>query len=416
MVGTHWIASMWLALLVAAPARAAEPCPAGRFVVVEGVLLPEAGASREFVVLGADTLTVTGGCPDIAARLRARRNGVTRVRAVWWTASPCAGLAGKAALTGKIVETCARFEGKLVARKASPRKRPFVALRSTCGDGIADAGAGEACDGADAAGCPNGCQTGCACAPFRGLFAITDANVLVRFSSTMPATLAGIAFVSGLETGETIVGIDFRPATGELYGVGIVDEGATDTARLYRIDAATAVATLVGPPITGVTDGSAWGVDFNPVADRVRVVNDADENLRINPNTGTRSDAATNDMDLNPPGTRIEAVAYSNSVAGATVTTLYGISYQNDTLYVIDPPNVGTLTLVGSLTVVSVFDSIGFDIDGLTGTAFATIGVAGLHQLYTVDLTTGAATPIGVVGNGLLRLPGLAVAPGGPVI
>jgi hypothetical protein len=139
MRGRRWIASVWLAWLAATPAGAADPCPADRYAVVEGAILAEAGAAREFVVLGSETVSVSSGCPDVGARLRARRNGVTRLRAVWRTATPCAGLA-RAILTAKIVDGCSRFAGTLVAHGSRPRKRPFVAQRSMPSLAIAPGG------------------------------------------------------------------------------------------------------------------------------------------------------------------------------------------------------------------------------------------------------------------------------------
>src|SRR5262245_47391009 len=409
MRGRRWIASVWLAWLAATPAAAADPCPADRYAVVEGALLAQAGAARDFVVLGSETVGVSSGCPDVGARLRARRNGVTRLRAVWGTATPCAGVP-RAILTAKIVDGCSRFTGTLVAHGSKPRKRKFAAQRSTCGDGILDAGRGETCDGLEVGTCPNGCRPECTCAPLRGLFAVADGNVLVRFSSAAPETITAIALVTGLGRGESIVGIDFRPATGELYGFGMIEHFDTDTAQLYRIEPTTAVATPVGDPLT-VTHGDAWGFAFNPLVDRIRVVNDADANLRLNPVTG----APAFDTDLNPTGARIEAIAYTG-LPGDAATTLYALGYAHDTLYTVNPPNAGVLTAVGVTGILSEFNTIGFDIDGTTGAAYATVFASGVNALYTVDLATGGVTIVGTVGNGALRLPSLAIAPGGPVL
>src|SRR3954470_11243602 len=74
----------------------------------------------------------------------------------------------------------------------------------------------------------------------------------------------------------------------------------------------------------GAGDG---GVDFNHTVDRIRIVNDGDENARINPDTGGRADAPTNDTDLAPAGQHLRAIAYDRvDNDPATPTTLYGIS------------------------------------------------------------------------------------------
>ncbi len=68
--------------------------------------------------------------------------------------------------------------------------------------------------------------------------------------------------------------IDFRPATGQLYALGIVDNGPTQTGRLYQLNTANAVATPVGPAFsTSLSDAFQWEIDFNPTVDRIRVVN-----------------------------------------------------------------------------------------------------------------------------------------------
>ena len=102
-------------------------------------------------------------------------------------------------------------------------------------------------------------------------------NRLASISSNTGLQLGSIVDVTGLAGGETLVGIDYRPATGTLYGVG-------STSVIYAINAQTGVATATGPAGGYALSGNRFGVDFNPVPDRLRVVSDADQNLRLNPN------------------------------------------------------------------------------------------------------------------------------------
>src|SRR3954454_5495939 len=67
------------------------------------------------------------------------------------------------------------------------------------------------------------------------LLALTDNNFLMRFNSAAPGTIDSVQLVTGLQAGERMVGIDFRPRTGQLFGVGL-QSGATDTVRLYTIN------------------------------------------------------------------------------------------------------------------------------------------------------------------------------------
>ena len=117
------------------------------------------------------------------------------------------------------------------------------------------------------------------------LIGLTNVNSLVTFDSGTPGTLIGSAVaVTGLATGDVLVGIDYRPATNTLYGVGRVSSQLYTIA--YTPGGSTATATAVGAATTPALSGTNFGVDFNPVVDRLRVVSDTEQNLRIVPTTG----------------------------------------------------------------------------------------------------------------------------------
>ncbi len=258
------------------------------------------------------------------------------------------------------------------------------------------------------------------------LFGLADNNFLVRFDSATPGTINSVALVSGLQAGERLVGIDFRPRTGQLFGIGIVDGGATvDTLRVYTINPLTGAATLIpGSSSFTVANGDSYGVDFNPTVDRIRVTNDADDNLRVNPNNGARADSPVNDTDINPAGTQIEGVAYDRNFdsgfAVANRTTLYGISATNSTLVTIGginqspSPNGGAVMNAQPLGVsLASTGEVAFDIGAGSSTGFAALrtNAAGLTGLYSINLGTGGATLLGSVGNGFTKFAGLAAVP-----
>lgn len=120
------------------------------------------------------------------------------------------------------------------------------------------------------------------------VYALTTANQLLVADAAVPQKVVSFVSVTGLNVGESLLGIDVRPATGVLYAL-------SDGARLFTIDPATGEATLVAPltadptdatvPYTGLS-GTNFAFDFNPVADRLRVVSNAEQNLRINPTNG----------------------------------------------------------------------------------------------------------------------------------
>jgi hypothetical protein len=250
------------------------------------------------------------------------------------------------------------------------------------------------------------------------LIGITTTSNLVTFDSATPGTIATSVAISGLQSGETLLGIDRRPANGLLYGLG-------STSRIYTIDVTTGLATAVnGAPFSPALTGNAFGFDFNPVADRIRVVSTDATDFRLNPNTGMLAGTDTplayaagdTGAGIAP---RVVGSAYTNNFSGAAVTTLYGIDSNRDVLVIqggpggTPSPNGGVLTTIGAGLGFNTSDLVGFDVSGISGIAFAslTAPTGGASQLFTIDLTNGTAAVVGTIGTGL-TLTGLAASPG----
>ncbi len=247
------------------------------------------------------------------------------------------------------------------------------------------------------------------------LAGLTPNDEIVFFNVDNPTEILLTLDITGIGAGEEVVGIDTRPATGELYAL---TSDIADTGRLYTVDLTTGAATLAstlspadGDPFVGLT-GTSFGIDFNPVPDRLRIVSDADQNLRVNVDTGAvitdgtldYADGDTNDgADPN-----IVGVAYLNPFPGATTTTLFDIDSDLDILATQTPPNDGTLNTVDDLGVV-IAETVGFDIVSGTNQAFASleVGATGTSELYEIDLDTGAATLIDEIGTPGILLEGL---------
>lgn len=232
------------------------------------------------------------------------------------------------------------------------------------------------------------------------VFGVTTGNQLVRFNTRTPNSLTTIGPITGLQAGENILGIDFRPATGELFALG-------STNRLYIINTLTGAATSAGVLSTALT-GTSFGFDFNPTVDRIRIVSNTGQNLRVNPADGS----TTVDGGLNGAATSAESSGYTNSFGGSTSTTLFTISSTSDTLFIQNPPNNGTLVTVGALGV-NVTDVNGFDILSANNTAFAVFTVGTTTSLFSINLTSGAATLAGNIGTGAVSLRGIAIVSGG---
>src|SRR5207244_12505683 len=158
------------------------------------------------------------------------------------------------------------------------------------------------------------------------VYAVTTAGTLISFDSTFPARILGSPRpIRGLQGGESILAIDVRPSTGQLYGVG-------SASRLYVLDPTTGDATPVGPGPFGVgLNVPEVGADFDPVTGQLRVVSDALLTLRVDPDTGQEA-GTDSPLTYVTGGPAVVGLAYTNDVAGAAATTLYGIDFQQDTL------------------------------------------------------------------------------------
>lgn len=223
-------------------------------------------------------------------------------------------------------------------------------------------------------------------------FGLTANNKLLNFALNNPNSVSEKS-LTGLLVDERFVGIDYRLRTatdhsGKLYGL-------TNKANLYTINPESGLASLVSTlkPAAGSSfttlDGTSFAVDFNPTADRLRVISNTGQNLRINVDTGD----TIKDGDINgASGAQVTAAAYTNSFktpVATLATELFDLDQTNKTLTKQNPPNNGTLSLIGSLGINLGTDN-GFDIaGGDNGLALATVsGGSGPSVLYRIDLNS----------------------------
>lgn len=241
-------------------------------------------------------------------------------------------------------------------------------------------------------------------------YGLTAANEIISFRTETPDSVLSQKQVS-LASGEDLVGIDVRPFDGKLYGVVA---GPTD--RIVVIDPATgAIGSSVN--LTGsALRGTNFGVDFNPVADRLRIVSDENQNLRVDVATGSSVNGgqaedgplayAAGDAraGTNPD---VRGAAYTNPTASATSTALLDIDVADeDTLVRQDPANSGTLISVGATgtdvaatatATVQTTAEVGFDI-AADGSGYAVLFDANISDdevFYSVDIATGEVSPLG---------------------
>lgn len=247
----------------------------------------------------------------------------------------------------------------------------------------------------------------------RLVYALAANNNLISFDASLPGVVRTLVPVSGIVTGQVLAGMDFRPATGELFALGY--NSTSGEARLYTIDPTSGVATPIGAmPMSLSTNMGKISLDFNPTVDRIRVTGSNNVNYRLHPVTGMLAATdgnlsfATGDAN-NGKNPSIGAGAYTNSFPGATSTTLYNIEDSLGVLTTQIPPNNGVLNTVGSLGLMinqadpSTDLDIAFSQYGNPNTAYlvANVGTSTFDNLYKVQLTSGATTLIGKIGNGI---------------
>jgi hypothetical protein len=229
---------------------------------------------------------------------------------------------------------------------------------------------------------------------------LTDDGRLVSFTETKPWRTRDLGRITGLVMDGSVVGIDYRPATGDLYALG--DQGGVYT--IGRGARAT-LRSRINVPLQGTT----FGVDFNPAVDRLRVVSDTGQNLRDNVDADNDTLTDTTLTSPGPPPSTFMGVAgaaYTNNDADPdTGTTLYDIDAAGDQVAIQSPANAGLVAPTGKLKV-DAGPSVGFDIHSTVrrGTtvridAFAALTVDGADRLYEISLFNGRARSLGTIGG-----------------
>lgn len=256
--------------------------------------------------------------------------------------------------------------------------------------------------------------------------AVTASNKLLKFNAGRPDRILTKLGITGLQVGETLLGIDYRVSKDQLYGLG-------SSGRLYIINEDTAVASVVGVPFAVKLEGTQFGFDFNPTVDRIRVVSNTGQNLRLHPDTGAVVDSnpalegvqtdgklmyAVGDVNFGKSPMTVGA-AYSYNKADTKITTNFALDAAAGTLVTqgsregVMPavsPNTGQLFTIGSLGLA--FNNASFDIQAVTDVAFAALNSDGTSssRWVMIDLKTGAAKSLGSVGGGE-RVVGVAMEP-----
>lgn len=234
------------------------------------------------------------------------------------------------------------------------------------------------------------------------MYGLTANNELVKIT-TSPFTIGTPVPITSRITRETIGirAIDFRPGSTRLYGVGADN-------ILYTIDVVSGVATAVSLPATPFSpgiNGGTVGFDYNTADNTLRLVTDANQNIRINALTGQ---VVGIDQNIRPDQLDVNGIAYGGASSGLSggSGTLYAIETTTSRLYKMNA-SLGSLSSVGPLGV-TMQGEAGFDI-GYKGGAYAvfyggngtsgigTAGTANDNYLFNINTGNGSAKVVGRV-------------------
>ena len=245
-------------------------------------------------------------------------------------------------------------------------------------------------------------------------FAVTTSNQLISFDVALPEVVRTLVTLSGIAAGQVVAGLDFRPATGELYAIGY--NQTTGEAQLYVLNPTSGMAMPVGMgPVMLQPNMGSITFDFNPTVDRIRVMGSNGANYRMHPTTGAvvATDGMLNYAAADPNAgvmPMIATGAYTNSFAGATSTTLYNYDAGLNVLTTQIPPNDGTQNTVGASGIsVNTMPMPMLDLDIFyafadgSNTAYLCATTEGNpnSRLFRIDLTTGTASALGFIGLGI---------------
>lgn len=236
---------------------------------------------------------------------------------------------------------------------------------------------------------------------------LTSDGRLICFKEKSPDKAKPIGTISGLTGGDTaLVGIDFRVQDGMLYGVG-------NGGGVYTIDTTTAVASPSNPLTLPLPVGPFYGVDFNPAADRLRIVSDDGlTNFAHNVNAGgTTAENADLNYTAGTPAAGINGAAYTNNDLDSTTgTTLFDLDSNLDQIAIQSPPATGSLVATGKLGI-DAASPVGLDIfsgtvGGITvvNQGYASFSAFGQSAFYRIDLLTGAATFVDTFGDAVVDI------------
>lgn len=237
------------------------------------------------------------------------------------------------------------------------------------------------------------------------LVALTDRNELIRFQDAAPGRTSMVAI---LGTEGRVLAIDVRPANKMLYALD-------DKSILYTLDPRTGHATKLSTLSVALEDTSHALADFNPQADRLRVIGPGGQSLRVNVDNGqTAADGRLKFAAGDPnagKAPRVLAGAYLNSIPSAPATQLFEFDATSGAYVIQDPPNEGTLQTVGEASLPAGIAVEAMDIHTTPDMRDYTGFAVARNNLYRFAIGSGRLTHVGPIAAGARRIVDLAILP-----
>jgi hypothetical protein len=238
--------------------------------------------------------------------------------------------------------------------------------------------------------------TGGVTLPNRNIYALNNNNVLflMRAGTTSFTRVARLQETAG---NGNFIGIDFRRTDNKLYAL-------TDEGNLYTVALGTGALTKVSTLSPVFNGGYQSLMDFNPMVDAIRLIDSEENNYAVVKGaTGILNTTAVQ-TSLTYPAPDVNAgkdpniacAAYTNNVAGATVTIIYGIDYGLDTFWTIPPAVAGGPSATGG----GLLQTIG----NLVTPAGARVNIGPTADCDVFTNANGVNFLVGISGNTLFSI------------
>jgi len=266
------------------------------------------------------------------------------------------------------------------------------------------------------------------CSKDLSAYALASGSI-IGFKTSSPGTINSDVAITGLKSGESIVQLSYQPSTGTLYCI-------TNNNLVCTVSPTTGVATLVSTTsfaISGTTNVALTDpvMAIDPVSGDLRVISSGSSgssstayNLLVSPEGALVGGPVgptytTQSLSYSSGTPALVAIAYSDPIANAPSTTLYGLDQTSSSLVRIGNADVttpatvdtGDVTVIGALGL-TLSQNTGFTIDQASGTAYASLQDGGGATLYTIDLSSGTPTEVGLIGDGTETVTSLVIVPG----